>query len=184
MSTIFYPASCEADVVAHVCNPCDEKEQGRVGSLAAIHKTYYAALAADPENDVVWKTGIETGKILIIPDVRGSMSSQANYKTGYGRTPEAYTGRTFTLEASDPNWLNNHTTYNQLQESRSYHLAWCTETKTQISKNPATWKPDEPIEDDVNSEREWKLEVSFTQRPFSVPFDTPVGIFDCFEVQA
>lgn len=184
MSTIVYSLCDEEAVAQHVCNPCDTGEEGRVSSLAAIEKSYIATLLADPENETVWATGITTGKIIIIPDVRGAISSTGKYETGYGRTPETYTGRDFKLTATDPNWKNNHATYNALQISRKYHLAYCTATTLQISKNPATWKPDEPVTEELNSKRVWTLEVAFTQANFPIPTEIPEGIFTCFSLEA
>lgn len=180
MSDFIYPGACENDVQQHVCNPCDEGEEGRIGSLAAVHKRYYATLMANPDDASVWSTGIQNGSIIIIPDVRGTLSSTPTYEAGYGRTPESYTGRTFKVTFTDPNWKGNHATYNALQVSRNYHVAWSTGSQTQVSEKPATWKPDEPVAEEITSRRTWLSDVEFTQRPFSTPFDTPEGVFDCF----
>ena len=182
MSTIVYPNGCDTDVVAHVCDACATPEAGGVSSLAAIHKSYYATLIADLSDEALWAAGILAGKIMIIPETRGSMSSAAVTKPGYGRTPIRVTGRDFKLIAADPNWKGNHDTYTGLQGSRAYHVAWVTQTQVQVSKFPATWLPDEVIEEDIKSEREWKLEIQFIQKPFSEPADVPEGIFQCFSV--
>jgi hypothetical protein len=184
MSTIVYNSCEETDVVAHVCGACDDSEAGGISSLAAIHKRYYDTLIANPDDEAVWQTGIANGDIIIIPDTKGSMSSTPTFKTGVGRTLKKLTGREFKITAEDPNWKNNHVTYNGLQESRSYHVAWFTETQGQISKSPATWTPDEIIEEDIKSERAWKVEAEFSQKQFSIPFDMPQAILDCFVVTA
>jgi len=183
MSNIFYPNSCEADVVAHVCDPCDTPEAGRISSLAAIHASYISTVNADPDNATVWQDGIEQGLIMIIPEVSGSISSTGKYTDGVGRSKERYTGRDFKISATDPNWIGNTDTYNGLQKSSKYHVAYATENKFQISKYPATWKPDEPVEIGLDSERVWKLEIEFQQKDFSTPYDIPEDIFVCFTVE-
>lgn len=180
MSIIVPDPGCEGSILAHVCTPCAPAEAGRISSLAAIHKDYYDTLMLGADDPTVWTTGITTGKILIFPEVRGSKNSAPALKPGYGRVSQRVTGREHKLTIEDPNWLGNHAMYNALQDSRSYHVAYVTETKVQISQVPAFWLPDEPIEDDEKSERAWKIDVSFSKKQFPIPVAIPDGVFTCF----
>ena len=182
MSTLLYGNNCDVDASSHSCDQCAGFEAGRVGYLAAVHKSYFATLSADPVTIGTWTTGISTGKIIMMSEFRGTISGTHKYKAGFGRRKEKYTGTDFKISGVDPVWLGNHAFYNDMLESPSYYVVWATETKAQISKYPATWKPDEPTDDQVDSDREWKLDIEFTQRGFSTPFTFPVGLFDCVTV--
>lgn len=181
---LIYPGPCDAETLSHVCDNCGENDElGGISGFAAIHKTYIDTLIAGAGDPAVWTTGIESGKIVVFSDTRGSMSSSPIYKSGGGRVKQRYVSSDFKATVVDPAWLGNHAMYTSLQASAgAFYFAWTTETQLQISKNPATWKPDEPIEEGIDTTREWKMEVEFNQRGFSLPVDMPDGIFTCFTI--
>ncbi len=182
--TLIYSGPCSVETLSHVCDSCGEfAELGGISGLAAVHKNYYDTLVAGLGDPLVWTTGIESGQIIIMSDTRGSMSSTPQYKAGGGRVKQRYTASDFKISVVDPAWASNHAMYSDLMlSSGAFYVAWVTETKLQISKKPATWKIDEPIEEAIDSTREWKMDVEFTQRGFSVPVAIPDGIFECFTI--
>ena len=182
MSNIVYGNDCEEEVPAHVCTDCGDVENGRVSSVAFIKKAYISTLKADPSNPTTWTTGILSGAIKIIPRTSGSFAQESVTGNGYGRVKERLIGYANTLTYRDPDYKENWGFYNGMKDAKSYHVAYATETLIHISDEPVTIKPLQPVEDDLNSEVTWNVEVVWDQGPLIRPVPQPDGIFDCFSV--
>lgn len=183
MSNIIYGNDCETEIPAHLCNSCGDIENGRVSSKAYINRNYINTVKADPSNPLVWKAGIESGQIRIIPQTSGSFNPEPVKAPGYGRQSERLIGYNNTLSVKDPDYALNHSFYDAIKGSRIWHVAYCTETLVHISDNPVTVVPLQPVEDDLNSEVTWNVEVTWQQGNLLKPYVIPEGIFDCFTVQ-
>lgn len=172
---------CEGSIEAPICDPClDEIEHGRVRGVGYVAKDYVATLQADPETIDAWTAGIAAGKIFIIPATQGTFDGGAPVEVpGYGDVDTKVIGYKFTLAYKDPTLKANTPFYNSIKNSGNYHVAFRTETLTRLSDNPATVKPKSPVDDDLNSEVVWNVEVTFSQPDHSVPFITPVDLFTC-----
>lgn len=172
---------CTGAVEAPTCDPClNDIEHGRVRGVAYIAADYYATLVADPTDISLWTDGVAAGKIFIIPATQGNFDGGAPVEvTGYGDADTKVIGYKFTLTYKDPTLQGNTAFYNSIKNSGNYYVAFRTETLTRISDNPATVKPKAPIEDDLNSEVVWNVEVTYSQPDHSVPFDTPLDLFTC-----
>lgn len=182
MSIIVYGEDCELEVGAHNCNDCGDLENGRVSSVAYISRAYIGTLKADPTNPAVWAAGILSGAIKVIPRTSGSFTPEPVRVTGYGRVSERLVGYNNTLSYRDPDYATNWGFYNGLKDSKIYHVAYATETLLHISDEPVSITPLQPVEDDLNSEVTWNVEVLWQQGPLLQPVAQPEGIFECFTV--
>lgn len=183
---IYYPGGCDVSVPDHVCDECEPIEHGRLRSAAFVKKSFYATLAADPNNPAVWQEGIASKEIIIIPEVRGSYNGgDPQEGTGYGHVSTRLTGYNHEATFSDPNYARNADFYNGLKYSRNFHFVWATETQIHISDVPVSVFPSNPVDEDINSEVVWNVIVRFSQPDLATPFETPPGIFDrCFDYVA
>jgi hypothetical protein len=183
---IYYPGGCDVAVPDHICDSCEEIEHGRVRSVAFIKKSYLATLQGDPDNPVLWKTGIEAKDIVIIPEVRGSYNGgDPQEGTGYGDQSTRLTGYNHELTFVDPNYARNAAFYNAIKYSRNYAIAWRTERLVHISDNPVSLLPSNPVDEDINAEIVWNVVARWSQGDLAEPVATPVGIFDrCFDYEA
>jgi hypothetical protein len=179
MSSVYYPAGCEAIVPPHYCNPCDTTENGRVRSVAFIKNT---VAFTDPANPVEWETAIGNGDIIVIPEVSGTFNGgDPVTAAGYGDQAEKITGYNFELVFKDPSYVNNADFYNAIKRSRNYLIAYRTSTQTHISTNAVTVIPRAPVTETLTDEVTYEVTVRFSQGDLPVPVATPPGIFQCFD---
>ncbi len=177
--TIYNP--CDGEVVEPVCDPClDEIEHGRIRGVAFVHKSFLSTLLEDPEALDQWEKGIADKLIFIIPETSGSFDGgQPVEAPGYGDVQSKVVGFNFSLAYKDPNFKNNCPFYNSIMGSSNWHIAFRTETQTRISGNPVAIIPKSPVQDELNSEVVWDVEIKWSQAKQPCPFDTPEGLFVC-----
>lgn len=178
---IYYPSGCDTLVPDHLCDPCEAKEKGRIGSVAFV-KTSFAF--TDISNPVEWRTGLNAGDIIVIPEVLGTFDGGAEQETpGYGRQDTNLTGYKFTANYKDPNYKQNAVFYNALKRARNYKFAFVTETQIHISDNAVQVIPKNPVTEDLNSDVVYDVTVKWAGPDLPEPNDVPPGIFDeCFSV--
>lgn len=179
MSSIYYPVGCDTTIPDHFCDPCEPTEHGRVRSVAFV-KSDFAFV--DPTNPNEWTVGIQNKDIIIIPEVLGSFDGGAPVESpGYGDQQSKISGYNFSLLFKDPNYKDNADFYNALKYSRAYRVAYRTENFVHISEAAVSVIPKNPVQEDLTTEVVWDVEVKFSQGDLPVPYDTPAGIFTCFD---
>lgn len=177
--SVYYPSGCATAVGDHYCNPCDDIEHGRVRSVAFIRSDF---VFTDPTNPLEWRTGILAKDIIIIPEVNGSFDGGSPVEsTGYGDQETKLTGFNFQLTYNDPNYKLNADFYNAIKRSRDYRVAYRTETLTHLSENNVTVIPKNAVGEELTSEVVWNVLVKWSEGDLPVPYDTPAGIFTCFD---
>lgn len=178
---IYYPADCEVEIPDHICDTCETREKGRIGSVAFVRTSFNFI---DITNPTEWQTGINNRDIIIIPEVLGSYDGGTEVLgAGYGRRSETLTGYDFTSNFKDPNYKSNCDFYNLIKESGQWKYAFKSETQIHITGNPVTIIPKNPITEDLNSDVVYDVLVKWKDRNLPCPFDEPAGIFDeCFTV--
>src|ERR1043165_2054271 len=127
----YYPGGCDVSIPVHACDPCEDREYGRIRSAGFIHKDFSFT---DPTNELEWQTGINERKILVIPATNGEMSEPSE-KTGpgYGDTTETLTGFDFTAKYADPNFKSNCDFYTSLVGNRNFLFFFRTSSQTFIT---------------------------------------------------
>lgn len=176
---VYYPAGCAEAIPEHFCDPCEVIEHGRVRSVAFISKDFEFE---DPEDPTEWIAGIGAKQIIIIPDVRGTFDGGSEVEApGYGDQETKLVGYNFQLTFSDPNYKFNADFYNIIKRSRSYRLAYRTETQTHITQNAVTLVPKNPVAEELTSEVVWNVLVKWSEGDTPYPYNTPEGIFTCFD---
>jgi hypothetical protein len=176
--TPYYPTGCSTDVANHICNPCEDREHGRIRSIALIKDTF---TFVDPTNPVEWEAGILTKDIRIIAETNGSFDGGSPKEgAGYGNSSSTLLGYDFNLKYKDPNYKDNCAFYNSVKNSRVWKIAYRTENLTHMSTNPAIIIPRNTVADDLTSEVVWDVEVKWSDKDLPCPFATPEGVFTCF----
>lgn len=179
MSTIIYPGGCTEEDLQHYCSDCPDAENGRVRHLAFVHTSY---TFTDYESQGQWQTGIQDNLIKIIANVRGTYTGgEPVLGPGFGDIPQKKTGTNFKLNVTDPNFLLNCPFYNALANSFNWRVAWCSATVFQISDKACLVVPKDPIEETVESERYWQLEISFSQKSIPCHKTIPANVFQCLQ---
>jgi hypothetical protein len=186
MSYTTYTPGCDEDIPDHICNTCgDDKEGGRVRSIAYIKRSFLATLLVDPANPTIWLQGIASKDIIIIPEVLGSFDGGSPVMgPGYGDSDEELIGYKFGVAYKDPNYKLNAPFYDSIKNSRNYVVAFRTETQVHIADKTSKAIPKNPVTEDLNSEVVWDVNVSFSQPNVLTPVDTPEGIFECFAYES
>lgn len=173
---VYYPSNCDDLVPDHICDPCEEVEQGRVRSVAFI-KTSFAF--TDPSDPTEWTAGFEAGDIILIPNTAGTFDGGAEVESpGFGDQATRLTGYNFQLQFQDPNYKGNCNFYNTLKNSRQYKAAYRTGTQIHIIDTTVQVIPKNPVTDDINSAVVWDVLVKWSGVDVPCPFDVPPGIFD------
>ena len=173
----YYPSNCDNDIPVHSCDPCETGEQGRIRSVAFVHKDY----PLDETNAQSWLDGINAKQIIVIPETNGSVSA-GSPKTapGYGQLSEKLIGYEFAAKFNDPNYISNIDFYNALIGKSNYRFAYCSSSQVHVTSVPVTIIPNTEIKDDLNAEVVWMNEVKWQCKTFAEPVTIPEGVFTCF----
>ncbi len=176
-----YWLGCEDDLeYNNAC--CFNKEFGRVRSAALIHKSYLPQIIAAPETLSVWNTGINTGKVIIIPQVSGSFDPGEPQKLkGYGTRFETNGPREMKLTFNDPFYQENYFFYNELNKVVGWSPAFRTSSLLHICTTPAIIKTKNVVEDDLESEVIWQAECKMRSLdlPMMVDASGLLSLFTC-----
>ena len=177
----YYYSNC-SDLPQHDCNPCENREYGRIRSAGFISKDYYTTLIASPGDPTVWAAGQDANLVIVIPETNGSVSAgSAKMGPGYGETVETLLGYEFTAKFHDPNFISNAGFYNALIGQRNYYFFYRTSSQTYITNVTVTIIPNKEVKDDLNGEIVWENTVKWVDKQFELQIDTPDVVFDdCF----
>jgi len=178
----YYP-SCEEIVVAHDCDPCTDKEYGRIRSAAYIRSDYVDTILADPDNATLWAAGQNDDlKIIVIPKTHGEFIEPSEIVgQGYGDQLDELISYDQSMRYFDPNFINNCDFYNEIKRTRNYHGVFRTSSRIYITQVPVTVIPKMIVADDLGSVVEWNVLWKWRYQDFACPYDVPTGIFDaCF----
>jgi hypothetical protein len=180
MATGYYPNTCDTVVPPHTCDPCLPREFGRVRAVAFIKSEY---TFVDPTDQAEWESAVQNGDVILIPEVHGQFPEPSEQMgTGYGDTVETLLGYEFTLTYYDRNYASNCDFYNALQEQQSYRLMYKSETLGHLTSATVTVIPKAPIEDDLNAEVVWMVQVKWKDSSHACPFVFPAALLKCYEL--
>lgn len=201
MPTIVNP--CSGEILDPKCDPClGEVEHGRIRGGSYVHKSYLPtlqiaiddlqdALNATPQvpGDITaaktalttaWNQGVTDKVIYVIPETTGTFDGGAPVEgPGYGDRSSRFIGFTFGLAYKDPSFKANTGFYNTISRSTGWHFIWRTETLTRISNNPVTIVHKSPVQEDLNSEVVWEIEIKWSGKDQPLSFNEMIGFFVC-----
>jgi len=176
----YYPSTCVDVVPPHTCDPCLPKEYGRVRAVAFIKEGFEFS---DPTSQSEWETAIQNGDVVLIPKVHGTLPEPSEQLgPGYGDTVETLLGFEFVLTYYDPNYNDNCDFYNALKSQQNYRFMYKTSSKGHLTDVTVTVVPKAPIEDDLNSEVVWMVQVKWKDSDHACPFDFPSAVLECYEL--
>jgi hypothetical protein len=156
------------------------KEYGRIRSVAFVKDTYVWTNIEDPAE---WEAAIQNGDVVLIPKVHGSLAEPSEQVgPGYGDTTESILGFDFALTYYDPNYADNCDFYNALLYSQSWRLVYKSSSKGHATSKTVTIIPKPPIEDDLNAEVVWVVQVKWKDSQHACPFDFPASVLVCYEL--
>ena len=194
---------CDGDIVDPVCDPClGEVEHGRIRGAAYVHKSRVPTLEIAIESvDIAvnaipfvpaalvtakaalateWAAGLLDKTIYVIPETTGTFDGGAVVEgPGYGDRDSRVIGYNFGLGYKDPVFKKNTGFYNTISKSTGWHFLWRTETLTRISNNPVTCIPKSPVQEDMNTEVVWEVEIKWKGKSQPVPFSEMIDLFVC-----
>lgn len=174
----YYENSC-IDAGEHFCDPCGRVESGRVGTVAFIDDDFVFP-GGDLSNHLSWLTGINAGKIAVIPAVSGSLADPtAKEIPGTGRQLTRLIGYEFAATFQDPNYVGNCTFWNKIKLARNKKFAYWSETQVHLTNVPVVIIPGNAVPEDINSPVEWKVQVKWADKDLCCPMDKPYGIDNC-----
>jgi len=175
----YYPTTCESVIPPHTCDPCIPKEYGRVRAVAFVKSSYEFS---DITNPTEWEQAIDDGNVILIPAVHGNLPEPSEQVgPGYGDTTETLLGFEFTLTYYDPNYADNCDFYNEIKRTQSYRLMYKSSSKGHLTGTTVTVIPKAPIEDDINTEVVWAVQVKWKDADHACPFDFPESVLKCYE---
>lgn len=179
--SVYYPTDCEDILPDHICDPCEDIEQGRVRSVAFIKKDF---AFNDPSDAQEWQAGIEAGDIIIIPETKGTYDGGAEVlQPGYGDMIEKLTGYNHQLQYQDPNYKSNCNFYNLIKNSRQYKFAYRTGSRIHIIDETIQAIPKAPVQEDLATEVVYDVLIKWQSKNLPCHYEMPPGIFDrCFYV--
>jgi hypothetical protein len=199
--TIINP--CADDIIDPECDPClGGVEHGRVRGAGYINKAYIStvqdaiddlvaaqkAIPLVPANVTAAKAILDTaiadgitGKVIyIIPETTGTFDGGSPVEgPGYGDRTSRFIGFNFGLAYKDPSFAANTDFYNTISRSTGWMFFWRTETLTRISNNPVTIIHKSPVQEDLNSEVVWEIEIKWTGKTQPKPYNDMVEYFVC-----
>lgn len=174
----YYPSTCDNLIPPHNCDPCADREYGRIRSVALIASDF-AFADGDTTDASEWTRGVNEGKIIVIPATNGELPEPSEIVgAGYGDTTETLLGYEFSAKYVDPNYSENCDFYNALVGNRNFKFAYRTSSKTHITDKTVTIIPKKQVQNDLNQEVTWNVTVKWKSNQFPCPFVTPEGVFD------
>jgi hypothetical protein len=174
----YYPDTCDSAIPSHNCDPCADREHGRIQAVAYVKDSY---TFLDPESATEWELAIQNGDVILIPAVHGSLPEPSEkLGTGYGKATETLLGFEYALQYFDPNYAENCDFYNALKRSQGYKLMYKTETLGHLTDVTVTVIPKQPVEDDLNAEVVWVVTVKWKDSDHPCPFVFPESVLECY----
>lgn len=183
---IYYPGCDTDELPEHQCDPCNDFEKGRVRSSGFVTSAYKPTIDANPTLTSAWTAGIESGDIIIIAEVIGSLDVPDPITgPGYGNNVETILGTDYTLSFRDPSYKSNCVFYNTLKrQTGKWHAIYRTGSQTHISNETTTIGIKAPITENLEDNLEWVVSAKWRGQDQPCPFDTPEGVFECFGITA
>ena len=174
----YYPTTCDSLIPAHNCDPCLEREYGRIRSVAFIKDGF---VFSNPESLTEWQQAIQNGNVILIPQVHGELAEPSEQTgPGYGNTVETLLGFDFVVTYHDPNYAENCDFYNEIKRTQNYRFMYKSGTKGHLTEATVTVIPKAPIADDLNAEVVWMVQVKWKDNDHACPFTFPAGVLECF----
>lgn len=178
-TNIYYQNNCEENIPGVDCDPCSDKEKGRIRSVGFLHKSNPIT---DPTDNAEYEAAVLAGKLYVLPRTAGKLTPEPIMEKGYGDEEETLVGYKYKAEIEEPNYKGNALFWNAMKNSKNFKVVLRTETQVHISDTVVSIKPKAPVEDDINKNIVWMIEVTWTQEDILIPHDAPDGIFDdCFQ---
>ena len=162
MSSYASQYGCGGSEAVHVCHDCPDgriREFARVRSGALVRKSYLATLLTNPTSLQLWKNGIASGDIIILPETSGSYDpGEPKELKGYGDRKSSYGPRTMKLSIADPDYADNYAFYNEISTRTDLVPVFRTSSLIHIFDKTASIKAKDPVADDLEEEIVWLVE--------------------------
>ena len=176
----YYGTGCSDELEDHICGTCTV-ELARVRGWAFVKQTYYATLAANPDDASVWDTGIAAGDIIMIPEGQGEFNGGTpNKSPGDGDLPETIDSYSFSAQVMDPNYIGNRDFYNSIKRVKNLYFAYRSETVGYLTDKPVLVAPSNPIANDDKAKVKWNAEITWVSENFPAEYTAPLESFRCY----
>lgn len=165
--------TCESESgkkVTHVCNPCSDKELGRVrgvilASSAFDRAAFIEALKKDDGTaEELFVASLSKGELHFIPETTGTYNGgEPEYGDGYGDEAQRLRSRNHELAFNDPSYAENEEFWAEVEKSHWYPI-WRTEKLLHIGDKPASVVSTDPVEADLNSDVTWNVNATWQSK--------------------
>lgn len=155
--------------VSHVCNPCSDKELGRVRGIGLASSDFnrddfIKALKDGEGAEQILEDAITAGKVHIIPETTGTYNGgEPEYGDGYGDEAQRLRSRNHELTFSDPSYAENEEFWTEVEKSHWYPF-WRTEKLIHFADKPASVVTTDPTEADLNSDVTWNGTITWKSK--------------------
>jgi hypothetical protein len=167
MSIIIRACIEDGTIPDYICNPCEAGENGRVRGAAYIDKSLKAAITeANIASETWWAQHIESGKIKIIPNTRGTFDGGTKKTvTGFGDDKEKIIGKTFAAVVNDINHTGNEGFYEALENNyKDYIFAFRTKNELRVATDVMTGlEVKDAVEEDTDTTVVWQANITWDQ---------------------
>lgn len=174
MSNTYYPG-CDEIITDPVCSDCPTKELGSVRSIF-LQKVGFEF--SDITSFAEWSDAICNKNVYVFPYTHGSLEMAEQLSQGFGNVAQDVDSYEFTLNAMEPNYVDNCNFWNDMKRSHQWRVGYRTQSKVHLSDVAALILPKAPIADDLKSKVIWNITFKFIQENIPCPVDMPVGVFE------
>ncbi len=182
MPIVYKQCNESEDAKGYFCNPCNNNtESGRIRNIFFVKTGANITPTSTLEE---WTTAVENGDVVIIPNTTGSYDGGApKMGAGFGNQKERLLGYDFTSNVKVGNYKENYDFW-EWAEKQEWRFGFLSETVVHLTNKTVTVNAKAPIEEDLESEVVWNVEVKWFDRKRPVIFDVePINdLFKCFEL--
>jgi len=174
-------ANCRPSIPDFTSPECSF-EAGRIVAIAFIHKGIHSTIFANPSNAALWVDGSYSADLHVFQEVRGTYSGgQPTEINGLGTQSTRVINGEHSINVRIEGVKNNETFWNELAKSHEYRVAFVVGGNYDllfINDKDCSIYANVPIEEGLDSEVLWNVDIKW--RDFDNPksSDVPTGIFN------
>lgn len=183
--SLYYPTGncgASATLPPYACNPCLDREFGRVRKLLLVKED---KVPADLTSKSAWVTALTAKDAIFLWKVNGEYDGgETEEIDGFGDVEKENGSTTHKLVIRDPYVKNNIDYYNAITTYTNYVPIFFTSSKMWYPGVPCSIKRKMAIENNLKSVVAVESTYTWVSDDLPEPFDIPADIFDtCFIVE-
>lgn len=156
----------ETTPILHTCNPCNDKEGGRVRGIMYIRSGFdltplKAALKAGTGAAAIFEAAVIAGNIHVVPETTGTYNGgEPEYGAGYGEESQRLTNRNHEISVKDPSYDGNSDFYTRI-EKEHWIVGWKGDKLLHFGTKPASVVATDPTEEGLETDVTWNATINW-----------------------